>query len=146
MRCRTDETLRYVQFLARRFDKKDINAVILIVLFDLGFSPSSDGFGYLRRAIDLCHANSSTAITKGIYPQIIYSDGETESWGYVDQAIRRAIKTAWSEQDPEIWNLFFPPYHGKISLCPSNKEFIARIACIVELWQCCKEADYERAI
>ena len=26
----------------------------------------------------------------------------------------------------------------------TNKEFIARIACIIELWQSCKEADYER--
>lgn len=132
--------------MARRFDKDDIRAVVLIILFDLGFSPSSDGFGYLRRAIELCHANSSTAITKGIYQQITYSDDGTDSWRYVDQAIRRVVKTAWNEQDPEIWNLFFPPNSGRIPHCPSNKEFIARIACIVELWQCCKEADYERAI
>ena len=142
MRCRTDETLRYVQFLARRFAQNDISAVILIVLFDLGFSPGSDGFGYLRRAIELCYASSTTTVTKGIYPLITYSDDATDSWRCVDQAIRRAIKTAWNAQDPEIWNLFFP----RIPHCPSNKEFIARIACIVELWQCCKEADYERAI
>ena len=145
MRCRTDETLKYVQFLARRFDKQDINAVILIILFELGFSPSNDGFGYLRRAIELQYAKSATTVTKGIYLLISYSDQEADSWQYVDQAIRRAIKATWSERDPEIWDLFFPPHDGRIPQCPSNKDFIARISCIIELWQSCKEVDYERA-
>ena len=132
-----------MQFLARRFDKHNTRAVILIILIDLGFSPSNDGFAYLRSAIEL-HASAAAAYTiKGIYPAISPTGDDDHSWHYIDQAIRRAVKAAWNGRDAEIWELFFP-LHG--ANCPSNKEFIARISCIVELWQSCREADYERAI
>lgn len=144
MRCRTDDTLRYVQFLARRFDKQDVKAVTLIILYDLGILPSNDGFEYLRRAIEIQHARSARTVTKGIYPVISNIYDASDAWKPVEQAIRRAIKTAWNERDEEIWNLFFPPRKGKKPKCPSNKEFIARISCIIELWQSCKEAAYER--
>lgn len=144
MRCRTDETLRYVQFLARRFDKRDVKAVTLIILYDLNIMPSNDGFEYLRRAIEMQHARSVRTVTKGIYPLIASIYDTNDSWKAVEQAIRRAIKTAWNERDEEVWNLFFLPRKGRKPKCPSNKEFIARIACVIELWQSCKEADYEK--
>lgn len=144
MRSRTEETLKYVQFLARRFDKQDVKAVTLIILFDLNIQSSNDGFDYLRRAIEMQHARSARTVTKGIYPAISYVYEAGDSWKAVEQAIRRAIKAAWNERDEEVWNLFFPPRRGRKPKCPSNKEFIARISCIVELWQSCKEADYER--
>jgi len=144
MRSRTDETLKYVQFLARRFDKRDTKAVALIILIDLNVQPSNEGFGYLRKAIEMGLNNSGRTITKGNYPAIsLFFDGN-DTWGPVEQAIRRAIKTAWDERDEEVWNLFFPPKKGRKTQCPSNKEFIARISCIIELWQSCEEADYER--
>jgi hypothetical protein len=144
MRSRTDETLRYVQFLARRFDKQDVNAVTLIILYDLNIQPNNEGFGYLRKAIEMDLSSSSRTITKGIYPVISFIYDSHDAWKPVDQAIRRAIKAAWNERDEEVWNLFFPPRSGRKPKCPSNKEFIARISCIIELWQSCKEADYER--
>lgn len=143
MRNRTDETLRYVQFLARRFDKKDVNAVILIILFDLGFSTSNDGFGYLRRAIEMNLATSERSITKELYPAVCRND-TNDAWKSVEQAIRRTIKAAWNERDEEIWDLFFPLRKAKKPKCPSNKEFITRISCIVELWKSCKEVSNER--
>lgn len=144
MRSRTDETLRYVQFLARRFDKRDIKAVTLIILFDLNVQPSCEGFGYLRKAVEMELGSPARTVTKGVYPMISFIYDGNDSWKPVEQAIRRAVKAAWNERDEEIWNLFFPPRKGKKPKCPSNKEFIARIACIIELWQNCKEADYER--
>lgn len=146
MRCRTDDTLRYVQFLARRFAKHDIRAVILIILIDLGFSPSNDGFTYLRSAIELHVSGAASCTIKGIYPAISPTGGDDQSWHYIDQAIRRAVKAAWNGRDTEIWELFFPFSNQKNANCPPNKEFIARISCIIELWQSCREVDYERAI
>ena len=145
MKCRTDDTLKYVQFLARHFDKLNIRAVILVILFDLGFTPSNDGFGYLRQAIEMQYSKTTPTIIKWMYPLISATNETTDSWQYIDQAMRRAIKAAWNERDPEIWNLFFPTNQHSVPKCPSSKEFISRISCIIELWQSCKEADYERA-
>lgn len=144
MRSRTDDMLKYVQFLARRFDKQDIKAVTLVILIDLNFQPSNDGFSYLRRAIEMEFADPARTVTKGIYPAISRIYDADDSWKPIEQAIRRAIKTAWNERDEDVWDLFFPPRQGKKPKCPSNKEFIARISCIIELWQSCKEASYEK--
>lgn len=143
MRCKTDETLEYVQFLARHFDKQNVKAVTLVILIDMNFRPSNDGFQYLRRAIEIELSKPSRSVTKGVYPAISHVYDANESWKPVEQAIRRAIKVAWNERDEEIWELFFPLYAGKRAKCPSNKEFITRICCIIELWQNCKEACYE---
>lgn len=144
MKSRTDETLRYVQFLARRFDKQDIKAVTLVILFDLGFSTSNDGFEYLRRAIEMNVLHSGRAMVKGLYPTIGRMYDTCDSWKSVEQAIRRAIRTAWNERDEETWEIFFPTKKGRAPKRPSNKDFITRISCIIELWQSCKEASYER--
>ena len=144
MKCKTDDTLKYVLFLARHFDKQNIRAVTLVILFDLGFTPSNDGFGYLRQAIEMQYSKTTPTIIKWMYPLISASSETTDSWQYIDQAIRRAIKAAWDERDPELWCLFFPSNHNGIPKCPSNKEFISRISCIIELWQNCKEVNYER--
>lgn len=144
MRSRTDETLRYVQFLARRFDKNDVNAVVLIILLELGLSPSRDGFYYLRNAITVDSSHPEKFVAKGLYLSIGEMYYIFSSDKQVEQAIRSAIQAAWEERDEEIWNLFFPPSEGGKTKRPSNKEFITRISCIVELWQSCKEASYER--
>lgn len=143
MRNRTDETLRYIQFLARHFDKQDVRAVTLIILIDLNLRPSNDGFMYLRRAIEIEHSVPTRSVTKGIYPAIAGIYDANDSWKPIEQAIRRSIKEAWNERDEEVWELFFPLHVGKRAKCPSNKEFISRISCIIELWQSCKEAVYE---
>ena len=146
MKCRTDDTLNYVQFLARRIDKQDIPAFILLILFDLGIALDNEGFFYLRRAIELQYAKTDPAYAMGIYHTLSHSFDSGDSWESVAQAIRRVIKTAWAMRDPEIWDLFFPPRRGVKPKCPSNKEFIATISCIIELWQSCKEVAYEKAV
>lgn len=146
MKSRTDETLKYIQFLARHFETQDVNALTLAILYDLGFTASSDGFFYLRQAIELQHAHAASGLTKTIYPQIFRAHRSDNSWEPVDKAIHRAIETARYVGDAELWDLFFPPCRSKKSVCPPNKEFIAGISCIIELWQCCKEAAYDRAI
>jgi len=145
MESRTITMLKYVQFIGRRLDKQDVRSVTLLILLDLNFAPGNEGFVYLRSAIERQRASDVPIVIKRIYPTISGVD-DMSSWHYVDQAIRRAIKAAWDDRDPELWYIFFPPGGSRISRCPSNKEFIARIACIIELWQSCKEVDYERTM
>jgi len=116
----------------------------VLILFDLDILPSNEGFEYLRKAIEIGLANSNIAITKELYSTVSQIYDGVGVWASVEQAIRRAIQTAWKNRDEEIWNIFFPPRRGKKAKCPSNKEFITRITCIIELWQSCKEADYEK--
>lgn len=144
MRSRTDETLKYVQFLARRFDKQDVKAVVLIILLELGFSPSRDGFYYLRNAITVDCSDPQKFVSQGLYLSISEMYHVYSSDKQIEQAIRAAIQAAWEAGDEELWTLFFPIPKGGKSKRPSNKEFITRISCIVELWQSCKEASYER--
>ena len=144
MKSRTDTTLTYALFLARHIDKRDIRMITLAILFDLGFAAGTDGFVYLRSAIELQYEKAAATVTKEIYPAISDSGHVSFSWQYIDQAIRRAIKAAWEDGNPDSWYIFFPPSGNRLPKCPSNKEFIARIACIIELLQSCKEVSYER--
>ena len=142
MESRTDKTLSYVQFLARRYDKQDVSAVTQVILYDLGIAPGVDGYIYLRQAIIMYHAWSVEIVRKMVFPKISYPYDAGDSKDLVEQAIRRCIRSAWDVRDPEAWDLFFPPRRGKIRKCPSNKEFIAQISCLIELWQRCKEATH----
>lgn len=144
MRSRTDDTLRYVQFLARRFDKQDIKAVILVILLELGMSPSLDGFRYLRRALEINFADTTGINAKGVYLSVGNALNAYLTDQGVEQNIRYTIRAAWKNRDKEIWRYFFPESQGKRPKCPSNKEFISEMTCILELWQSCKEAGYER--
>jgi len=146
MKSRTDETLKYVQFLARHFERGDVNALTLAILYDLGFTAGSDGLIYLRQAIALQHTRYASVFSTTIYLRISRTHNGGESWEFVEKAIHRAIVAAWEIGDSALWDLFFPPRRGKAQNCPPNKEFIARISCIIELWQSCKEAAYEREI
>lgn len=143
MKSRTDETLQYIQFLARHLEKSDVRAVAMLILIDLGLSPASEGFDYLRSAIELHRDRTLGTMITSIYLAISALLGDGSSWQYVDQAIRRVIRAAWKVRDLEIWELFFPFSIHRNSTCPPNKEFIARISCFIELWQSCKEAVYE---
>lgn len=145
MKSRTDETLSYVQLLARHFDKQDVAAVTQVILYDLDIIPGIDGYIYLRQAIIMYHAWSVEIAKKMVFPKISYPYDAGDSKDLVEQAIRRCIHIAWEARDIETWNLFFPPRRGKVRKCPANKEFIARISCLIELWQSCKEATYDES-
>ena len=143
MRCRTDETLRHVQFLTRRINKEDISSVILIILIEMGFSPHHDGFVYLRKCIEMNLEDPRRMVTKDLYPCVAKFFG-CYDWRTIEQAIRSTIKCGWDTRNEELWESFFPiGRDGKLK-CPSNKEFIAKVTCILELWLSCEEASYER--
>ena len=85
-----NETLEYVIRLTPHIEKGDVPSAILMLLIDLGFHTSSDGFGYLRKAI-LLRCNDPDMQANVIYQEIAYMPRYKVSRKQGDQAIRNAI-------------------------------------------------------
>lgn len=144
MRFRSYEMLRYLQLLTRVFHERDVRSIATVMLLELGIPADSDGFQYLRSAIEMRHADPMANFTKGIYPKVARFYRTGDGWKHVDQAIRRSVRAAWNGREAEKWELFFLRNCGKMAICPSNKVFISQISSIIELCQKCREADHER--
>ena len=139
MATSVNDALQYTFESLRHIRKGDIPSAVLILLIELGFSPQSDGFGYLRKAICRKCVDPDQRLAElyacigGMYtPQI----GSFQ----VEQAIRSAIGGAWDTGKLEIWAFFFPKDREGNLKRPSNGEFISRLACMLELWSICREA------
>lgn len=139
MRITVSDTLQHVLFHTRRFDRDDIESVILTILMDLHVATDHNGFEYLRIAILLNYQHPTGSMSKDVYPVVAnYYDVYTGAQ-QVEQAIRSAIISAWRNREDEIWLYYFPTDKaGKIRK-PTNAEFITKIARVIELWHRCKE-------
>lgn len=142
MGCTIDDTLLHILLLTRHLDRENIPAAILAILIELGFSPQSDGFGYLRDAVFLRYQNRNRRMSV-IYSMIGESNDPLVEWRQVEQTIRNTIAAGWKYGSKLEWDYFFPPSRYGKNMPPSNGDFIAMMACILELWQSCsKEAVY----
>lgn len=96
------------------------------LLLHLGVAARVRGFACLREAVLLMMEDPARPITKEIYPMLgALMDGNAAQ---MEHAIRGAITKAWRERTPEIWNNYFPQDANGASRCPTNKEFICRLA------------------
>lgn len=130
-----NETLEYVISLTSHIRRGNIAGATLNLLVDMGFQVHMEGVGYLRKAILLRCSNPDMRLS-AIYQEIIKSLDSKISVNQVEQAIVNAIEAAWKNRDEKIWGYFF--YGALAKSKPSNKVFIARIACFMELWcDCC---------
>lgn len=137
-----NETLIYVISLACDVQRGDVPAAILALLIELGFQTYSDGFGYLRRAILVRYKNPEIRLAE-LYNEIISSSDSALTINQVEQAILAAIDSAWKNRDEEKWDYFFSEQRTGRKKRPGNKEFIAQIACFMELWfSHCQEVSY----
>lgn len=137
-------TLNHALFLARHLNTGDLHCKALVVLLELGFPTDRDGFQYLKNAIVFYCAKPRQMITKEIYPAVgrLYDPQAGER--QVETAIRSVIKEAWENRDEEVWACYFPKDRNGTVKRPTNREFVSRVACFLELWQnCCKEVAYE---
>lgn len=128
-----DDTLEYVELLTRHVWKGDAPAAILALLSELGFQAHMDGFGHLRKAILLRCQNPDMRLT-AIYLEIVQMSGSQIGSTQVDQAIRSSLETAWKNRNKEKWDYFFSEQKMGKKKRPTNYEFIAEMACIMELW------------
>lgn len=138
MEHKTNKTLRYVISLTQDLYQDDVSSAILMLLLELGFRTSADGFWYLREAI-LMRCNNPDTRVSAIYDEIVRTSKSQVTKGQVEQAILTLIKTAWASRDKEQWDLFFSEEKMRSSGRPSNKEFISEIGCIMELWRSCRK-------
>lgn len=138
-----DDTIVYVLFLTRHIRGGDVPAALLALLVELGFSPSWDGFGYLRKIILMRYENPDLRFNE-LYREVGQKCVPALSSEQVEQAIRSAIDAAWKNRDDTEWRYIFPNRKGKAAKRPSNGDFIATMACVMELWcSGCREVYYE---
>ena len=142
MQYTIDDTLNYILFLTRHIRRRNVPGAILAVLMELRCPEHHEGFGYLRKAIFLRFGNSDLRIGL-IYQSIAELCDTGTTTNQVDQDIRAVIGTAWACRDEEKWELVFPTDEKTAPGKPSNGKFIARFACLMELWNdCCEEGCY----
>lgn len=134
MQHRVNETLEYVISLAVHVRRGDISAATLTVLIELGFQTHVDGFVYLRKALQM-RCDKADMRLSDIYQEIADACDISISSRQIEQAIITAIDLAWQNRDNEKWSYFFREEFLKSK--PSNKVFIAQLACFLELWRDC---------
>ena len=112
--------------------KEDLTAQTAILLHSLSFGPHLDGYQQLCAGIPLYAKNPGIRLSKELYPQIAEEfhlpDART-----VEHSIRKAIAAAWVRMNPVVWTKFFPSDPDGNIPCPTNKQFIARLAEFIEL-------------
>lgn len=106
--------------------KADSRTQISSVLLQLGLSAKLKGYAYLREGILLFAQDMTQMVTKELYPAI--GAKFSSSRDQVERAIRSAIQSAWKNRDNEIWRRYFTLADGDHIHCPTNGEFIARLA------------------
>lgn len=97
----------------------------------LGVPARLKGYGYLREAILRMAEDPGQQITKELYPAVaaaFKTENAKLDWTHVERSIRSAIGAAWKRRDEQLWALYFAPQGDGGIRCPSNGEFIARLA------------------
>ena len=79
------------------------------------------GYRCLLCAIPMV-ADDPCLLLKEIYPDIAKQCGLND-YRCVEHTIRTAIQKAWKSREEAVWRAYFSP-----TKCPTNKEFIARLA------------------
>lgn len=100
------------------------------LLLLMGLLPNLNGHKYLNMAISLVRDDSSLQVTKTVYPVIAEKFRVSDS--SVERAIRGCIHSAWKKRDTGIWSMFFSLNRDGIVPCPTNSQFISRLAICFE--------------
>lgn len=110
---------------------KDPQEVTAHHLHVLGFTTRRSGYRQLCAAIPLYARDPDQLITKELYPEIAKLC-DAKSGQRVEHAIRGAIKDAWHRMDRVVWYKYFPPGPDGEIPCPTNREFISRLAALLD--------------
>ncbi len=112
--------------------KEDLNAQTAVLLHSLSFPTHLDGYQQLCVGIPMFARNPGLRFSKELYPGIAEHFGLPDA-RTVEHSIRKAVTSAWLRKVPAVWSKFFPADAGGEIPCPTNKEFITRIAEHLEL-------------
>lgn len=86
-------------------------------------APHWGGYDDLRVGVPLFSQDSNQSMTKEFYPAVAALRGR-DNWQQVEKAIRDVKEHAYAHRKDDIWKEYFPD----TSQCPTNREFIARLA------------------
>lgn len=131
---RINGLLHHILFLTRI---QDIRAFIMVLLLELDFDSDCDGFDYLVNAVIFYRMNPLQSITQSLYSSVAKECDQGVTPTQIEQSIRRAINSAWSNRDEAEWQRYFPKQDTK----PTNGQFISRLARLVDLWEGCKSGE-----
>ena len=85
--------------------------------------PRWGGYEDLRVGVPLFAQDPGQRMVKEFYAAVAALRGR-DNWQQVERAIREAKEQAYRRRDEQVWKAYFPDLSG----CPTNKEFIARLA------------------
>ena len=112
--------------------KEDLTAQTAVLLHSLNFPTHLDGYQQLCVGIPIFARNPSLRLSKELYPQIAGHFGLPDA-RTVEHSIRKVVTSAWIRKNATVWSKFFPANADGEIPCPTNKEFISRIAEHLEL-------------
>ena len=140
-----EEAVDRVLALAGHLGKASRQCVILVLLMDGNIPEKNVGFEYLKRAILLLH-DDPTMIIKEIYQRVGDSCPGKVDARTVEQSIRQAITAALKNNDRSAIICYFSRGKGGILKKPTNAEFIAKMARMLEMYMGLfeKETENER--
>lgn len=103
------------------------------IIHEIGVPAHIKGYQYLREAIIMAvkDMEAINAVTKILYPEVARKFSTTPS--RVERAIRHAIEVAWDRGDIETLQKYFGYTVSNIKGKPTNSEFIAMIADMIQL-------------
>lgn len=96
------------------------------ILLDLGFDIGKGRYRSVYASVMFIHDNPDCYMTKMVYPAVAKQSGGNVQ--QTEKAIRDAIQAAWKHGNPHIWNTYFPYGKNGKGTCPSNEQFLTRIA------------------
>lgn len=112
--------------------KANLSDQTVVHLHILNFSTHLDGYHQLCVGIPIFAQNPNMRLSKELYPAIAEHFGLPDA-RTVEHSIRKAITSAWSSRTDTVWAKYFLPKPDGTIPCPSNKEFIARLAEMLDL-------------
>ena len=86
-----------------------------------------DGYRQLCIALPMFAGNPRLLLTKELYPEVAKRCG-CQDGRAVEHSIRKAIQAAWRQRDNVTWRKYFSCSSRSHANCPTNKEFICRLA------------------
>ena len=108
---------------------------MVALLMELGIPAKLTGYHFIKTAILLYSGEQIGQINKCLYEQIAELHGANDSKKLVEAAVRDAIRAGWENREGNTWQCLLPGVKGVAVKPPSNHEFIAEMARVLELWK-----------
>lgn len=108
--------------------KNNVVTIIVKTLLNLGISPNTKGYHYLRDCILICVTSESnlTVFSKDLYSKLAENYHTTEC--SIERAVRHAIKSGWYRHNEELAEVIFMNTLQSQNDIPTNSVFISNIS------------------